>query len=53
MTVPDAAKLIGISLGTMKNEIAAGRINYKIIGSLKRITREEIDAYLARDLTQG
>lgn len=46
LTPPDAARYVGVALGTMRNWTSGGRIPYVRRGRVVRYHRDELDAWL-------
>ena len=48
ITLPDAARVLGISAPTLRKMAKERLISHKVFGTRIRFTREDIDNYLAR-----
>ena len=47
LTVAEAANYIGIASGTMRNWLSAGRLPYHKVGRLTKVSRRDLDDYIA------
>ena len=53
LTVQEAAETLGVSARTMRRLIASRRIRHLKLGTLVRIRRSDLDAFIARYMVES